>query len=297
MITRLRERAEWQFFAELPRADRRLATAWWVVLAVRALAPAALAVATGILVGAVATGHALAGPLVAVGVVFVVAQVANPLHLVIGTNLGDRTAAWLYDELTGACIAPAGIGHLEDPGLAADLQVAREFDLGMTGPPLRISMDFISSGLVELVAGVASGLLLFGFRWWAPPVLLAAWGSTHVLLRESGIWRDRNTDEVRSAQRDADYAYRMAVDPPVAKELRLFGLAGWTIDRFVDRRRRLHELQYEATRHAGALGAAQPGDRGRGQPRRVPRPRRCAPVTGSASATPRCTRRPRSGRR
>src|SRR6185503_7873852 len=54
--------------------------------------------------------------------------------------------------------------------------------------------------------------------------------------------------EVRSAQRDADYTYRLAVDPAPAKELRLFGLAGWTIDRFVNRRTRLHALQYEATR-------------------------------------------------
>src|SRR6185295_3267370 len=46
----------------------------------------------------------------------------------------------------------------------------------------------------------------------------------------------------------ADYAYRLAVDPPASKELRLFGLAGWTIDRFVARRTRLHALQYEATR-------------------------------------------------
>src|SRR4029453_5915162 len=36
--------------------------------------------------------------------------------------------------------------------------------------------------------------------------------------------------------------------PPAAKELRLFGLAGWTIDRFFTHRRRLHELQYRATR-------------------------------------------------
>jgi ATP-binding cassette subfamily B protein len=68
------------------------------------------------------------------------------------------------------------------------------------------------------------------------------------LLRESAVWRDRNTDEVRGAQRDAEYAYRLAVDPPASKELRLFGLAGWTIDRFVARRTRLHELQYAATR-------------------------------------------------
>jgi ABC-type multidrug transport system fused ATPase/permease subunit len=72
--------------------------------------------------------------------------------------------------------------------------------------------------------------------------------STHWLLRESSVWRDRNTDEVRAAHRDAEYAYRMAVDPPASKELRMFGLVGWTIDRFVARRTRLHELQYAATR-------------------------------------------------
>jgi ATP-binding cassette subfamily B protein len=38
------------------------------------------------------------------------------------------------------------------------------------------------------------------------------------------------------------------VDPAPAKELRLFGLAGWTIDRFIARRTRLHTLQYQATR-------------------------------------------------
>src|SRR6202035_5696812 len=75
-----------------------------------------------------------------------------------------------------------------------------------------------------------------------------AWLSTHWLLRESSVWRDRNTDEVRAAQRDADYAYRLAVDPPASKELRLFGLAGWTLDRFIARRVRLHDLQYAATR-------------------------------------------------
>src|SRR6202044_2894148 len=74
------------------------------------------------------------------------------------------------------------------------------------------------------------------------------WLATHWLLRDSAIWYDRQTEEVRAAQRDADYAYRMAVDPPASKELRLFGLSTWTIDRFIARRTRLHELQYAATR-------------------------------------------------
>jgi ATP-binding cassette subfamily B protein len=140
------------------------------------------------------------------------------------------------------------MGHLEDPKLTNDLTVARDFDLGMTGPPLFISMDFIASGLVEMMGGLASAVVLAAYAWWAPIMLGGAWLATHWLLRESSVWRDRNTEEVRGAQRDADYAYRLAVDPPASKELRLFGLAGWTIDRFVNRRTRLHTLQYHATR-------------------------------------------------
>jgi ABC-type multidrug transport system fused ATPase/permease subunit len=111
-----------------------------------------------------------------------------------------------------------------------------------------LNLDFIASSLVNVVSGVASAVVLARFTWWAPLALVVAWGSTHWLLRESGVWKDRNTPEVRSAQRHADYAYRLAVDPQPAKELRLFGLAGWTVERFIARRSRLFELQYRATR-------------------------------------------------
>src|SRR5207344_812520 len=202
----------------------------------------------GTLVGAVQRGDHLAAPLVFAGLVFVLLQVLAPIHQAVGANLGDRTAAWLYDRLTEACVRPPGVAHLEDPALTSDLTVARDFDLGMTGPPLSISMDFIANGMVEMIGGVASAVILARYAWWAPIVLAGAWLATHWLLRESAIWFDRNTEEVRGAQRDADYAYRLAVDPPAAKELRLFGLVDWTIARFVARRTRLHALQYEATR-------------------------------------------------
>jgi ABC-type multidrug transport system fused ATPase/permease subunit len=79
-------------------------------------------------------------------------------------------------------------------------------------------------------------------------VLAGAWLATHWLLRESAVWRDRNTEEVRQAQRHAEYSYRLAVEPPAAKELRLFGLADWAVDRFRAQRVLLHKLQWEATR-------------------------------------------------
>jgi ATP-binding cassette, subfamily B, bacterial len=202
----------------------------------------------GALVGAVQQGSNLAGPLTAVGIIFILLQVLAPIHQAVSANLGSRTAAWLYDELTNSCVEPPGMGHLEDPTLTNDLTMARDFDLGINGPPLFLSLDFVASGLVEFLGGVASAIVLVVYAWWAPIVLAGGWLATHWLLRESSVWRDRNTDEVREAQRHVDYAYRLAVDPPAAKELRLFGLASWTIDRFVTRRKQLFALQYRATR-------------------------------------------------
>jgi ABC-type multidrug transport system fused ATPase/permease subunit len=248
LVRRTRARQELQLAAALWRADRPMATGWWSLLGVRGLLPAGFSIATGVLVGAIQHHASLAVPLIVTGVLFVGLQVLGPLHTALSANLGDRTAAWLFDELTGACAAVPGIGHLEDPELAADLQVARDFDRGMTGPPLSVSMDFIAGGLVDMVAGLAQACVLFGFAWWAPPVLAGAWLGTHWLLRESAVWKDRNTEEVRQAQRDADYAYRLAVDPPAAKEVRIFGLPDWVLERFLLSRRRLHRLQYEATR-------------------------------------------------
>jgi ATP-binding cassette, subfamily B, bacterial len=244
---RLRARPEWRFFAILPVAARWFAVAWWAVLLARGVLPALFAIATGVLVAAVQGGRGLAPALAFAGTAFVALQVLSPLHTAISGALGARTAAWLNDQLATAAVRPPGMRHLEDQKLTTDLTVARDFDLGMHGPPLALAMDFIAGGLVELVGGVAAALVLAGFRWWAPLVLAGGWLSTHWLLRESAVWRDRNTEEVRSAQRDSDYAYRLAVDPPAAKELRLFGLAGWTIERFTARRTRLHELQYRAT--------------------------------------------------
>ncbi|TCC18774.1 ABC transporter ATP-binding protein [Kribbella speibonae] len=248
MVRRLSGRAEWRFFGVLLRADRRLGLAWWGLLVVRGALPAVFAVAMGWLVGAVQRGEGLGAPLGLMGTTFVLLQVLTPVHQAVSANLGSRVSAYLNDALAKACVGPPGIGHLEDPELSEDLTVAREFDQGQTGPPMYLNVDFVAGSLVELVGGIASAVVLFGFTWWAPLVLVAAWSATHWLLRESGVWKDRNTAEVRAAQRHANYAYELAVEPDAAKELRLFGLADWTVRRFTERRRRLFELQYAATR-------------------------------------------------
>ena len=52
----------------------------------------------------------------------------------------------------------------------------------------------------------------------------------------------------KTARRHTNYAYDLATEPTAAKEVRLFGLAPWLLDRFTGHRLRLHQLQYDATR-------------------------------------------------
>lgn len=232
----------------LPQASQSLCLLWWLLGISRGLLPALFVVAMGVLVGAIQKGESLLIPLSLVGSMFVLVQVLAPLHLMVSQNLGSRLAAYLYDHLTETCTNPPGMGHLENPKVTKDLAMARDFDLGISGPPLFVSMDFIAAGLVELFAGLVATSLLFGYAWWAPLLVGGAWLATHYLLRESAIWRDRETDEVQMAQRHADYAYQMAVYPPASKEIRLFGLANWVVSRFAAHRRRLHDIRWEATR-------------------------------------------------
>ena len=96
--------------------------------------------------------------------------------------------------------------------------------------------------------------VLVAYHWWAPIVIVAAWLATHWLLRESAVWKDRETPEVRAAQRHADYAYRLAVDAPSAKALRLFGLGPRPPRRGLDAVRRLRRCRRHAARRQRSHG-------------------------------------------
>ncbi len=230
------------------RASRPLAVAWWGLVAVRSMLPAGLTLGLGSLVSAIAGGRSVTGPLLVVGGSFALLSMSSPIHTQIGSILGDRTSGWLQAALTAACADPPGISHLERPGLADELTMGRDFDLGITGPPLSVAMGFISAGLVQMGGGIAQTVVLGTVLWWAPFVIGGAWLSTHWLLRESSVWANRTDPDVMAEQRHADYAYRLAVEAQPAKELRVFGLGGWTVERFASRRRHLVELQWKAMR-------------------------------------------------
>ena len=258
---------EWQFFAVLPKADRVLAVAWWTVLVARGVLPALFAIAMGVLVGAVQTRRLRsAGRWPSSAIAFVLLQVLTPIHQAIGANLGDRTAAWLYDRLTEACVRPPGMGHLEDPALTSDLTVARDFDLGMTGPAA-VDLD----GLHRRRAGRddrrrrVRASCSFAFAWWAP---LAARrrvaGDALAAARERRLARPQHRRSARA--RSATPTTRTAspsIRPP-AKELRLFGLAAVDASSASSHRRtRLHAAAVRGDAAARAAARVEPAARHR----------------------------------
>ncbi len=248
MTQRLLKSAEWRFLASLWRADKRLTVVWWALATLRGALPALFAVSMGVLVGAVQRSEPLGMPLAFAGAAFIAMNNLNHFHGAVGSILGARAGVWLNDRLLRACLAPPGIAHLERPDLADELGKAREFDAGIVGPPLEAAIPEVGSGFATILGGLAQAVVLGAYKWWAPLVVGGAWLSTHILLRESALWKIYSSEEFNAVTRHADYAYRLAVDSPAAKEVRIFGLAGWAVERFAGLRRRVAEALYKQRR-------------------------------------------------
>ena len=141
-----------------------------------------------------------------------------------------------------------GWGTWKNPELTSDLTMARDFDLGISGPPLFISMGFIASGLVEMVGGLASAVVLAAYAWWAPFLLAGAWLATHWLLaRERRLARPQYRS---GSRRPAPCRLRL---PARRRSAGRQGAAAlWTSDWVVDRFRiappYLADLLWQATR-------------------------------------------------
>jgi ATP-binding cassette subfamily B protein len=248
MLQAIRRSDEWALARALWRADRGRAAIWWALILFRGALPSAFVLAMGWLVAAVQHHRPLTAPLVVVGVAFVALNTLFSLHGVIAWELATKLSRYLHDKLMRACIDPPGLAHLEDPALADELSAARDFDVGMSGPDIAGAMPELTNSLVTMVGGSGQVLILFAYRWWAALLIAAGWGSTQVLLRSGAMWRARHSPEVMEQQRRASYEYRLAVDAPASKEIRLFGLAGWLSEAFRERRLWLLDASWRARR-------------------------------------------------
>ncbi len=217
-------------------ASRPLAAAWWALVAVRSLLPAGLTLGLGSLVSAIEDGRTVTGPLLLVGGSFALLSMSSPIHTQVGSILGDRTSGSLQARLTDACSDPPGIAT--SSGLAWPTS-SRWPATSTSASPARRSRSRSGSsppGWSSCSAARPRRSCWAPSLWWAPFVIGGGLAARPTgCSGESSVWANRTDPEVMAEQRHADYAYRLAVEAGPAKEVRVFGLGGWVVDRFAHR--------------------------------------------------------------
>lgn len=212
-----------------------LATTLLVTVVVRGLVPAALVWTGGRLVGALppasgAGGSGLAPRAGAVVALFVAAQLLAPVQLAVADALGRRLGAGVRQRAMRAAMAPAGVGHLEDPVVLGHLAVTRGSTTGDAGP--RDAVVGLASVAFAQFAGLATAAVLVVYAWWLSLGLVVA----YVIMRRALLADLRRhvaalSDPARWHRRP-HYLRDLALTPAAAKEVRVFGLAGWLGERY-----------------------------------------------------------------
>lgn len=214
-------------------------TAFTVLLG--AAAPLGLAGVVGAVVGRAGdvAAEGLASPAgrsvlwwaaVAAGLLMVV-WVAGSVRSAAATALGERIDATLQRQLMRAVGEPVGIGHLEDPRTAELISVGRETFRGSWGRPGRLASTV--AGLVTgRVVLLGACVLVADFHPLLGIALLAAGSWTAYEEKVASRAEASHHYGASEVARRLDYLYGLGSSPEAAKEVRIFGLAGFLRDRY-----------------------------------------------------------------
>ena len=176
-----------------------------------------------------AAGHRLIAALAAAGAAYAAALLLGPAQSALSSVVKWRLIYRTQDRLMAAVGGPPGIGHLEDPKVLDDLELAQ----GQLVNPRPADAPMT---LAVVISNRASGLfacaVLASWRWWLGLGMLVMWMAVRrpqlALIREQGALYAGNSEPMRRAW----YLSQLAGLPAVAKESRVFGLGGWLVERY-----------------------------------------------------------------
>ncbi|MFG1610281.1 ABC transporter ATP-binding protein [Actinoplanes sp. NPDC049265] len=247
---------------ELPRIDRTGTAALAALVAAQVAGGVLLPLAIGRLVTALTgSGGARAGAawtgLTLLAAALVLDIALEPVRAAVTARLATSVDGALAQRTVEGALRPARIDHLDDPGVADRIEQARAVGVGGHAPGQAVSA---LAALVPMrLTGVAAAVLLgWAGQWWMPVVLGAAWIVTG-RWQEQEIARAVAANSARTALlRHATYLRDLGVTAPAAKEVRVFGLHQWLVERFArewwDGIVELRRRTTDGRRHLAATG-------------------------------------------
>jgi ATP-binding cassette subfamily B protein len=204
-----------------------------------AVLPNVVLIAAGHLVGDIpaaardglhsASGHRMITALAVTGAAYAASLVLGPVQSALSSVVKWRLVYRTQDRLMTAVSGPAGIGHLEDPKVLDDLALAQGQLVNQRTADAPMTLALVVS---NRAGGLLACAVLASWRWWLGLLMLVMWMGVRRpqlrLIRKQGALYSGSTETLRRAW----YLQRLASQPEVAKESRVFGLGGWLVDRY-----------------------------------------------------------------
>lgn len=221
------------------RHSPAVAVAFATYVALSAALPVAALVALGVLLrrlldvsaddGSAYLATELTWPFVAVIAAVVASMALALLHQYLAAVTRERLMFGLQSRLLEALAAQPGIAHLEEPATQRQLQMAQGSLTNWFPADAPASLAKVWS------ARATCGLACLTVAWFNIPIgvlLLVLWPATRRpimrVISEHVAAFGGNADVMRRAL----YYQQLASRPRAAKELRIFGLGAWVVERF-----------------------------------------------------------------
>ncbi|MEV0284698.1 ABC transporter ATP-binding protein [Kribbella sp. NPDC050820] len=140
------------------------------------------------------------------------------------------TAAYVLEMLAETGLQPRGLELLDSPGFSGRLQAVVDATRDWT---FLFGLGNAWQVLGTRLTGLGAFAVLLTWRWWVPFVVA---GSFMLIARAFRQWVDASFDKVLESsagpRRRASYLHRLLTQAPAAKEVRLFGVADWLLERY-----------------------------------------------------------------
>jgi ATP-binding cassette subfamily B protein len=210
------------------------------MLVAQAAAGVGIVLAIGSVVGrlpaAVRTGPASVsasdiGTLLVIVAVLVALQqlLAGGQAMLTGT-LGRRLEGSVRSRVMASAMAPNGVAHLLDPEVRSVIDQATTLGTGRSGP--MAAVDCLVPMSSSLLSGLAMGALVATYRWWLGLALAAVWFNARRVRLADNLAQAAILSSDQFGTRRQAYFRQLAAAPSAGKEIRVFGLGGWLVDRF-----------------------------------------------------------------
>jgi ATP-binding cassette, subfamily B, bacterial len=220
----------WLLAGVMWRACRGWALATAVVVVLEAVAATGLMIAVGRFVGALSGTGAVWPWFVLTGGLMITGPLLGAALGWLTAKTTAATAAYVLEMVAETSLQPRGLELLDAPGFSGRLQAVVEATRDWT---FLFGLNSTWQVLGTRLTGVGAFVVLLTWRPWVPFVVagsfvLMAWTFTR--------WVDVSFDRVMQTEagprRRATYLRGLLTGSAAAKEVRLFGLADWLLERY-----------------------------------------------------------------